>query len=79
MAKTKALEIEVTDDVLISPGRSKMYVKVEDVNIEELLQKINKDDVITHIRSEGYKPDEVFDYEDLSEWAVSNGYQKVTT
>ena len=76
MSKTKTIEIITCDEVRIKPNGRKTTVIVDDPEVDDMLSGVHKEDLITFIQSEGYKPGDVFEHEDLSEWAVSNGYIK---
>lgn len=76
MPKTKIIEVTTSDEVRVKAHKNKVVVIVEEPEIDEMLQNVSLEDIITHIRSEGYKPADIFEHEDLSEWAYSNGYIK---
>lgn len=76
MPKTKTLEASTSDEIRVKAYRNNVTVIVDDPQVEDMLSSMNKEDILTWIRSEGFKPDEIFEHEDLSEWAVSHGYIK---
>lgn len=76
MQKTKTIEVTTSDEIRVKAYRNKVTVIVDDPELDDMLAKVKLEDIITHIRSEGHKPADVFEYEDLSEWAYSNGYVK---
>jgi hypothetical protein len=75
MAKTRELTIICEEARTTSTGY-RLKVVVDDPNMAELLAVISEDDIIEHVRSEGFKPDEVFDDKDLDKWATDHGYTK---
>lgn len=75
MAKIKEITI-ICEDVRVTSTGYRLRVIVEDPKMDELLSGIEKDEIITHINSEGFKPDEVFSVDQLHAWAFENGYTK---
>lgn len=76
MPKTKRITINATDEVTITSSRNVTAIRIEEPHIGELLQEISQEDIATHIRSEGYKPEEIFEQDALAVWAEENGYMK---
>lgn len=76
MSKTKEINIVTSDEVRIKPNGRKTTVIVEDPEVDDMLAGVHKEDLITFIQSEGYKPDEIFEIDDLISWATENGYIK---
>lgn len=76
MSKTKTITISTSDEVRLTSRRDKSIVVIDDPEIEEMLADVKKEDIIAHIQSQNYKPEEVFEEEDLINWAHSHGYIK---
>ena len=76
MSKTKTIEVTTSDEIRVKAYKNKVIVIVDEPEIDDTLQSISLEDIVTHIRSEGHKPADIFEHEDLSEWAYSNGYVK---
>jgi len=76
MAKQTDITV-LCEEVRIIPTTYKQAKAIlENVSVPELLTGIYEEDIFTHIRSEGHKPEDVFDEEDLNEWAWKNGFTK---
>lgn len=76
MAKTKKISVTTTEEIRITYSRNKNTIHVDDPEVNDLLGEIEDADIVTYIQSEGFKPDEVFEEEDLNEWAISHGFIK---
>lgn len=76
MSKTKEINIVTSDEVRIKPNGRKTTVIIEDPEVNDMLAGVHEEDLISFIQSEGYKPDEIFEEEDLNEWAISHGFIK---
>lgn len=76
MPKTKTIEISTSDELRIKAYRGSVTAIIEDPQVEDMLAGVHKEDLITFIQSEGYKPDDVFDADALISWATENGYIK---
>lgn len=75
MSKTKELIIMCGEVSIASRGSYSVRIVLSDPDME-FLSSIKKEDIFTHIQSEGYKPAAVFDEEELNEWALSHGFIK---
>lgn len=76
MSKTNRIEITTREEVGITSKKSETTIRIEEPDINELLTKINKEDLISFIQSERFKPADIFEEEELIEWANGNGYVK---
>lgn len=76
MSKTKTISITTDDEIRVTRHGNKMMAVIDSPEVEAMLAEVKDADIIAHVRSEGYKPDEVFEEEDLINWAHSNGYIK---
>jgi len=75
MAKTKEITFTCTD-IRISPQRyNSTNITVEDPNSEEILNGMNKEDIIDWAQS-NLSPEQIFSTSELEKWAESEGYVK---
>jgi hypothetical protein len=76
MAKQTDITV-LCEEARIVPARyNQNRAILENISVPELLSCIDGEDIFTHIRSEGHKPEDVFEEEDLNEWAWKNGFTK---
>ncbi len=76
MAKTIEITVTCEGARIVATKYNEVKMVLENPKIEDILPQLTDSDIITHVRSEGYKPDEVFQDEDLNEWAYNNGFTK---
>ena len=74
MAHTKEISFHA-ESVKVEHQSRNLSIEVEKPNVEELLAAMDKDDIKKFIAA-NFKPDEIFDDNDLNEWAIDNDYTK---
>lgn len=76
MPKTKTITVTTQDEATVTSSRNTTTIKVDEPDINELLVSIEDEDIVTYIRSENFKPEDVFNADELHAWAFENGYIK---
>ncbi len=60
MAKQTDITVLCEEARIVPTRYNQVKVILENINVSELLTGIKAEDIFTHIRSEGYKPEDVF-------------------
>jgi hypothetical protein len=76
MSKTKELVV-ICSAARIDPNRyGHVSITLEDPDVEEICNGINRYDMAEWVKGNQYTPTDLFDKNELHEWATENGYIK---
>ena len=75
MAKTKEIDITCVSAQINPNGSRAISVSMEEPNIDDLLENIDKDDLTEYVER-NFEVEDVFSESQLEKWAEANGYVK---